>query len=87
MPHGDGIQAVRTTFDVVFALRENGPCGVSHLSEQLGLPVSTVHSRLDTLRDCEFVVKRGQKYELSYRLLEEGGARRRRSRLYKFGKP
>lgn len=87
MPYGEEIQSVQRTFDVVFALRENGPTTVSRLSTLLDLPVSTVHSHLSTLRECEYVVKQGQEYELSYRFLENGGAVRHRSRLYQLAKP
>lgn len=87
MPHGDGIKAVQTSFEVVFALRENGPTTVSELSNRLQLPVSTVHSHLSTLKGCKYVVKHGQKYDLSFRFLEEGGAVRKRSRLYQLGAP
>ena len=88
MPSGDGIKAVRTSFRIVHELRDiEGYAGVSELANRLDLPVSTVHSHLSTLRDCEYVVKEGKKYNLGYRFLENGGQLRSRTRLYKFAKP
>lgn len=83
-----GIKAVRTAFRVVEAIRTaDEPIGVSELSRQLDLPVSTVHSHIKTLHDCEYVVRRDQKYEIGYRFLENGGQRRSRARLYQYAKP
>ena len=88
MPNGDGIKAVRTTFRILQVLRDvDGSAGVSELADRLDLPVSTVHSHLSTLHDCEYLVKRGEKYDLSYRFLENGGHLRSRTRLYQFAKP
>ncbi|WP_266082055.1 IclR family transcriptional regulator [Haladaptatus caseinilyticus] len=88
MSSGDGIKAVRTTFRVLHALQEiDGYAGVSELAECLDIPVSTVHSHLNTLRDCEYVIKRGKEYNLGYRFLENGGQLRDRTRLYQFAKP
>lgn len=88
MPAGDGIKAVQTTFRVLHALRDiNGYAGVSEIAEQLDIPVSTVHSHLNTLRDCEYVVKRGNEYNIGYRFLENGGQLRSQTRLFKFAKP
>jgi DNA-binding IclR family transcriptional regulator len=88
MPSGNGVQAVRTTFRILHALHDmEGSAGVSELSRELDLPVSTVHSHLTTLHECEYVVKRDTKYDIGYRFLETGGRRRSRSRLYQFAKP
>ena len=88
MPSGNGVQAVRTTFQILHALHDmEGSAGVSELSRELDLPVSTVHSHLTTLHECEYVVKRDTKYDIGYRFLETGGRRRSRSRLYQFAKP
>lgn len=88
MPAGDGIKAVRTTFRVLHALRDaEGYAGVSDLASTLDIPVSTVHSHLSTLHDCEYVVKRGDKYNIGYRFLENGGWLRGGTRLYTFAKP
>lgn len=84
----EGIKTIRTTFRIIDALREaDGLVGVSELASTLDLPVSTVHSHLSTLYDCEYVVKRGTEYDLGYRFLENGGYQRNRTRLYQFSKP
>ena len=88
MPDGNGVKAVRTTFRILHALKDiDGSAGVSELSRELDLPVSTVHSHLSTLQDCEYVVRRGDEYDLGYRFLENGGHLRSQSRLYQFAKP
>lgn len=88
MPDGNGVKAVRTSFRILHALKDiEGSAGVSELSRELDLPVSTVHSHLSTLHDCEYVVKQNSKYNLGYRFLEIGGHRRSRSRLFRFAKP
>lgn len=88
MPEDQGINAVRTTFRIVDAIREaDGSVGVSELSRRLDLPVSTVHSHLSTLHDCEYVVRRSQEYDLGYRFLENGGHLRSQTRLHQYAKP
>lgn len=83
-----GIGAVCRTFRIVDAIREaEGSIGVSALAKQLNLPVSTVHSHLRTLQDCEYVVRRDQEYDLGYKFLEIGGHHRSQTRLFRFAKP
>ncbi|UTF52235.1 IclR family transcriptional regulator [Natronosalvus rutilus] len=83
-----GINAVRTSFQIVHALREaDEGMGVSELARELNLPVSTVHSHLSTLHDCEYVTKRGSKYSIGYRFLEVGGSVRNHSRLFEYARP
>ncbi|SNZ17016.1 transcriptional regulator, IclR family [Natronoarchaeum philippinense] len=88
MTENSEIKAVQTAFEVVSEIREaDGAVGVSELARQLDIPVSTVHSHLKTLHDCEYVVRREQKYDIGYRFLEDGGHRRSQTRLYQYAKP
>jgi DNA-binding IclR family transcriptional regulator len=88
MTNKGGINAVRTSFRIVHTLQEmDGSVGVSELSRELDLPVSTVHSHLTTLQECEYVTKRGAEYELGNRFLEIGGRVRHQSRLFEYAKP
>lgn len=88
MPSGEGIKAVRTTFRIFHEIKKiEGPVSISQLSDRLDLPLSTVHSHVSTLVDCEYLVRRGTKYDVGYRSLENGGAQRSQSRLFKFAKP
>lgn len=83
-----GINAVRTSLRIVHTLGEaDGSVGVSELARELDLPVSTVHSHLTTLEDCEYVTKHGSEYDLGYRFLEIGGHIRHGSRLFEYAKP
>lgn len=84
---GDEVQAVKTTFTIVRALRELDGAGVSELANHLEMPVSTVYNHLNTLEQCQYVVKRGETYQLGYRFLEDGGRVRRHSDLFNIATP
>lgn len=64
------IDAVRTACGLLDALQEHGPAGVTRLAEELDLSKSVVHSHLATLTECEYVVKEGTQYRLSFRYLD-----------------
>lgn len=76
------VQATKTTFRVIDALRERDGAGVTELASALGMHKSTVHNHLSTLLDEGYVVRDGDGYRLGLRFLELGGAIRSRSRLY-----
>lgn len=81
------IQTVNNAFSVVHALKERDGAGVTELAETLDLSKSTVHSHLKTLEQLEYVVRRGDGYQLGLRWLDVGGYVRKRHRLYETGKP
>lgn len=84
---GRTLQAVERTFDVIDALDEAGcPLGVTELADRLGLPTSTVHVHLTTLRERNYVVRNDEKYDLSLAFLHEGGRIRDRLPVYRRGR-
>ncbi|PSP94048.1 transcriptional regulator [Halobacteriales archaeon QS_4_62_28] len=68
------INAVETTLEIVEALKNRQPAGVSTVAEAVSVPVSTAYMHLNTLRQQGYVVKEAGNYRLSLRFLEHGGA-------------
>jgi DNA-binding IclR family transcriptional regulator len=69
---GRRIQAVETSCAILGALQELDGAGVSELADRLGPSKATIHSHLATLVDNEFVVKRGNTYQISLRFVDMG---------------
>lgn len=76
------IQATKTTFEVLDALREFDGAGVSEIAEYTDMSKSSVHNYLSTLRELEFVEKDGTEYRISLRFLSLGAFARRQRQLY-----
>lgn len=70
---GRRIQAVQTSCEILGALQSIGGGGVSDVAEAVGCSKTTAHSHLATLLDNEFVVKRGDRYDVSLRFVDMGG--------------
>jgi len=66
------VQSVQTAVDIVEYLREVGEAGVTELATALDCSKGTVHSHLATLLENEYVVRRGDRYGLSLKLLDLG---------------
>ncbi|MFC6719267.1 IclR family transcriptional regulator [Natrialbaceae archaeon GCM10025810] len=66
------VQAVVKTLDVLEALWRSGGAGVTELTDRTGLPKSTVHAHLTTLKSKGYVVQDGDEYRLSFRFLTFG---------------
>jgi len=64
------IRSVEITLDIVEALQEHDGAGVTTLAEELGHSKSTIHSHLRTLTDRELLVRDGDSYRLSLRVLD-----------------
>lgn len=71
------IKTLDTAFGIIEFLKTNPGAGVSKIAEELGVANSTVHAHLSTLREQEYVIKRGTNYELSLRFLELGNQTRK----------
>lgn len=67
---GRRINAVETSCTILDALRELDGAGVSELADETGHSKATVHSHLSTLVDSEFVVQRGDTYEVSLKFVD-----------------
>ncbi|KAB1185031.1 MULTISPECIES: IclR family transcriptional regulator [Haloferax] len=82
-PGGSGlIGATKTSFGIVEHLREEGTCGVSEVSAELGISKSTAHSHLQTLAHLGYVVRVDGEYALSLKFLDLGDHARTRHALY-----
>lgn len=68
----DSIKSDRRLLEILEALAEHGPIGVTALAEDLNVPKSTAYAHLRTLEREEYVVKEGTLYSLGVRFLEIG---------------
>lgn len=84
---GSTVQATRTSFEILEALVRHEGAGVTELATDLDLPKSTVHNHLTTLRDAEYVVKEGDRYDVGLQFLNLGEYSRNRLKLYDVARP
>lgn len=80
------VQSVWRVFWLIKRLKRLDGAGVTELSEETALPISTVHNYLDTLREIEYVVKDGREYRLANRFIHLGDYARYRGELFSAGK-
>lgn len=76
------VKSVNTTFDIIELLVDQGPTNLSTIADELGLPKSTVHDHLMTLKQNGYVGKTGRKYKANLRFLELGGRIRNNHELF-----
>lgn len=76
------IRAVRTSLDVVEALRDLDGARIDELTEVLDVSKSSVHRHLSTLKRANYVTKEGDVYELSLQFLELGEYVRTRKEIF-----
>jgi IclR family transcriptional regulator, acetate operon repressor len=68
-----GVQSVSRAFDVLEALAEDGPMGLSQLAVAIDLPLTTVHRLIGSLTTLGYVVGDSTKqYSLAPRLMHLG---------------
>ena len=68
-----GVQSISRAFDVLEALAEHGPLGLSRLSARTGLPLTTVHRLVGTLAALGYVRSgEGKEFSLAPRLIHLG---------------
>lgn len=70
------VQVIVKSFDVIEKLARNGQMGISEIAEHTGQNKSTVYRFLRTLIGLGYVVQnnKNEKYDLTLRLFEMGGA-------------
>ncbi|AFK21318.2 IclR family transcriptional regulator (plasmid) [Haloferax mediterranei ATCC 33500] len=68
------IRSVETAFEILSALGEVEPTGLSDLASVVDIPTSTIYIHLNTLVEQGFVVKEAGQYRRSFRFLEVGGS-------------
>jgi len=82
----NSIRAVERTFELLEALHQKGTAGVTELANEVGVAKSTVHSHLMTLKQMGYVLNNHGEYQLSYRFLMLGGARRDSNPFFRMSK-
>lgn len=81
------VQATQTSIEILETLNELDGAGVTRLADELNLPKSTVHNHLNTLRGAEYVVRRGETYDVGLRFLKLGEYSRNRMKIYEKAYP
>ncbi|MFC7157778.1 IclR family transcriptional regulator [Halomarina halobia] len=84
---GKTIKSLDTAFDIVEHLHEVDGARIAELSKSLGMPKSTIHSHLATLRNRGYVVQEGDIYYVGLLFLNLGTGARERHVLYDIAKP
>ena len=80
-------KSVGRTFVIIEELSESGPMSVSELSEDLNIPVSTVHDYLQSLVQKGYVARENKQYRTTTKFLEIGYQQLYRSEIYKAAEP
>jgi len=65
---GRKLQTTQTSMQVLELVLKHDGLTLAELNEMLDKPKSTLHSHLTTLTDCRYLVRRGNTYEVSFRL-------------------
>lgn len=81
------VNAAKTTFSIIDALRELDGAGVSQLAEKLDMPTSTIHDHLRTLENEEYLINDDGVYRVGARFLELGEQVRNRMKVYTVSRP
>ena len=66
------VHAVENVLEIIDVLEKKTEAGVTEIARELDRSKGTVHSHLVTLLENEYVVKNGEKYQLSLKYLELG---------------
>lgn len=83
MSSHDTVDSDERLFDIVETLKREGVAGVTELAEKTGMPKSTVHVHLSTLKQRGYVVQdQKQRYRPGLRFLDVGIVARNGRRIY-----
>ena len=78
------VETSAKTFALIERLQEAGPTGISEIADDLEMSKGIVHNHISTLRELGYVIKIGERYQLSAKLFSTGWHVRNRSELYQF---
>jgi DNA-binding IclR family transcriptional regulator len=82
------VKATQTTFEIIQSLVDLGSAGVSELAQEVGMPKSTVHDHLQTLRELGYVVRdENRGYRVSTKILFIGESIREQMEIYQQARP
>ncbi|SDX75867.1 IclR family transcriptional regulator [Halopenitus persicus] len=76
----------KTSLLTIEAIRDLEGATLSEISDHTGIPVSTLHTHLRTLREMEYVVREGDVYQLGMKLFHLGEQARWRDERYQIVK-
>lgn len=80
-------KSVERSVHIIDVLAETGGITLSELSEQIDMPVSTVHDYLQSLSAVGFVAQEDNEYHLTTKFLEIGYKQLHRSEIYTAARP
>ena len=84
---GSTVKSARTTFSILEFLRDNGPAGVTEVSEHVGMSKGAVHRYLSTLTELGYAEKRETKYQIGLQFILFGSEAKNRESVYRLVKP
>lgn len=67
--NGGGVKSVRTVFSILEYLRDNGPTGVTEISDHTGLSKGAVHRYLKTLTNLGYAANENGRYRISLKFI------------------
>lgn len=76
----------KTSLLTLEAIRDLDSASLTEIAEYSGIPISTLHTHLQTLQEMEYVVREGQKYKLGMKLFHLGEKARWRDDRYQLVK-
>lgn len=83
MARDNTVDAVQTTFALLKALQDMEGAGVTRLADRVGVPKSTAHNHLSTLREDDWIVKdAADQYYLGFRFVDLAHHATRRVHIY-----
>ncbi|WP_254533973.1 IclR family transcriptional regulator [Natrinema gelatinilyticum] len=80
------LQTIETNFKITEALRQIGQGTISEVAEHTGLPASTIHVHLNTLRELEYITKDGSEYAIGLHFLKFAESAKRENQLLEAAK-
>jgi len=80
------VGSVKRSLDIVEALKRLGGARISELSEYLNMTESSIHSHLTTLKDEQYIIKRGDTYDIGLRYIQMGRYAKHQNPIYKKAK-
>lgn len=80
------IHAVQRTLEIIEAIRDLEPAGVSEIARNVSVSKSTVHTHLVTLADEGYLIREDDEYRLSCKFLSIGSSIQERFSLYRMAK-
>lgn len=81
------LKSVRTTFEIIELIQEEGGVYLTTVASHLGLPKSTTHQHLQTLENIGYLIKEDNQYYLGLRFVSLGEHARTRKESYSLAKP